>query len=46
MTYIQPDYFTQKSIQISAVADYVKPKLVKPKIIDPALYLDPGTYPV
>jgi len=46
MTYIQPDYPTQKSIQISAVADYVKPKLVKPKIIDPALYLDPGTYPI
>jgi len=37
---------SQESIGISQVADYLKPKLIKPKIIDPALYLDPGTYPV
>jgi len=47
MTYYSEDIkYLTPTIQISEIADYIKPQLVKPKIIDPAVYLDPGVYPL
>lgn len=36
----------KRSMQYAEVNAYLKPKLHKPSLIDPALYLEPGSYPL